>query len=742
MARKKSKVDIIPEAVAEPVDMGITKVLEVNYMPYAMTCIVGRAIPDIDGFKPAHRKLLYTMFKMGLLSGETTKSTKVVGQTMMYNPHGDASIYDTLAAMTTGKETQLLPFIKSKGSFGKHYSTTATAASRYTECKLAPIAAEIFGGIDEDAVDFVPNFDNSSTEPTLLPTAFPNILAYCNIGIAVGMNCNICSFNLRELCAATEAYLKNDAISVDDIMDLMPAPDFSTGGGIIYNVDTMRKIYSTGVGSIPIRAKYIYDEKGNRIVFTEIPYDQKIENIRTSIISAVNEGKITGISDVRDEMDITGLKLAVDLKKGADKDKILAQLYKRTGLEARFSCNFNILTEGMPKVMGIKEILQRWVRFRVDSLRRVYNYRLARKSEKLHLLEGLQQILLDIDEAIRIIRATENDNDVVPNLMEGFRIDELQAEYVANIRLRHLNRDFIVKRLEDIEQLEKDIAELKELIASDAKIKKAIIKQLKEISDKYGIDRKTDIIFEDDAVLPEIAEEVDDTEHTCFFSREGYFKKCTLASLRGNAVHSLKESDEIIYSVTIGNSAEVLFFTSAAQVYKSRVSSFDAKKASELGDYIPSKLSFDAGERAISAICLKEYTGNIVMFFANGKAVSVPANSYETKQNRKKLTKAFFAGSELVAVYHVTEPCEFFVKTTRGRGLLIKSSQITLKTTKTSSGSQIMTLNKGAEIESVTLYDPKERPLSKESRYRKNSLPTTGTVIPDSDDDSQQTLLD
>lgn len=742
MAKKKSKVEIIPEAAAEPMDMGITKVLEVNYMPYAMTCIVGRAIPDIDGFKPAHRKLLYTMFKMGLMNGETTKSTKVVGQTMMYNPHGDASIYDTLAAMTTGKEAQLLPFIKSKGSFGKHYSTTATAASRYTECKLAPIAAEIFGGIDEDAVDFVPNFDNSSVEPTLLPTAFPNILAYCNLGIAVGMNCNICSFNLRELCAATEAYLKDENISVDDIMDIMPAPDFSTGASIIYNVDAMRRIYTTGVGSIPLRAKYIYYEKENRIVFTEIPYDQKIENIRTAIISAINDGKISGISDVRDEMDITGLKLAVDLKKGTDKDKILVQLYKRTGLEARFSCNFNILTGGMPKVMGIKEILERWTNFRVGSLRRVFTYRLACKEEKLHLLEGLQQILLDIDEAIRIIRATENDDDVIPNLMEGFRIDEAQAEYVANIRLRNLNRDYIIKRLDDITQLEKDIAELKALIASDAKIKKVIIKQLKDISDKYGIDRKTDIIFEDDAALPVIEDTVDDSDCVCFFTKEGYFKKCNPSSIRGNTVNKLKENDAVIYNITVGNSAEVLFFTSAAQVYKTRLSAFSALKPSELGEYIPTKLSFDSGEQALAAICLKEYTGSIVLFFAGGKAVSIPANSYETKQNRKKLTKAFFGGSPLVAAYHVTAPCEFFVKTTAGRGLLVRSTQIVSKTTKSSSGGQILTLNKGAEVESVRIYDPENHPLSKESRYRKSSLPSTGTVIPDADEDSQLTLLD
>jgi len=739
---KKKKVDIDPLKVAEPVAVPITNVIETNYMPYAMTCIVGRAIPDIDGFKPAHRKLLYTMFKMGLLNGDTTKSAKVVGQTMMLNPHGDASIYDTLAAMTTGKEAQLHAFIKSKGSFGKHYSDMACSASRYTECKLAPIAAEAFEGIDEDAIDFEPNYDNSTTEPVLLPLSYPNILAYCNVGIAVGMSCYVSSFNLRELCAATCAILKNDKITTDEIMDIMPAPDFSTGADILYDVNTIKQIYETGVGSIKLRAKYTYDEKERRIIFTEIPYEQKVETIRTNIINLAKAGKISDLADVRDEIDIQGLKLVVDLKKGADKDKVLAQLFRQTKLQASFACNFNILVGGLPRVMGVKEILEQWIDFRVGCLRRIYTFRRDRKNEKLHLLLGLREILLDIDKAISIIRETKNDAEVVPNLMAGFGIDDLQAEFVANIKLRYLNREYIVKRTDEINELEKEIADLTELIESDKKIKKAMIKQLTDVADKYGIDRKTGILFDDDASLPAFEETVDDSPVTCFFTREGYFKKCLTAAIRTNEKMYLKENDTVVYRADTTNTAEILFFTSNGQVYKSKASAFESQKLSVLGEYVPGKLAFENKEKATNALCIKDYIGSIVMFFANGKAVKVPANTYETKQNRKKLTKAFYTDSPLVAIFHIHGECEFFIKSDASRAILISSKNIVDKTTRTSSGSQIFTLKKGQCVSAVTLYDAQNSPLSKPAKYRKDSLPSAGAVLLEVDDDSQQTLLD
>lgn len=743
MAKKKKAAELLPQTVSEPVEMPITRVIETNYMPYAMTCIVGRAIPDIDGFKPAHRKLLYTMYKMGLLTSEnTTKSAKVVGQTMMLNPHGDASIYETLAAMTTGKEAQLHAFIKSKGTFGKHYSDTACSAARYTECKLAPIAAELFDGIDEDAVDFEPNYDNTTTEPVLLPVSYPNVLAYCNVGIAVSMKSDVCSFNLKELCDATAAYLKNENITIDEIMDIMPAPDFSTGADILYDVDMMKKIYETGVGSIRLRAKYTYDEKERRIIFTEIPYEQKVESIRSAIINLVKAGKIADIVDVRDEIGIDGLRLAVDLKKGADKDRILAQLFKMTKLQSFFSCNFIILVGGLPRLMGVKEIIEQWVKFRIGCLRRIYTFRRERKTEKLHLLLGLREILLDIDKAIAIIRETKKDAEVVPNLMAGFGIDETQAEFVANIKLRYLNREYIVKRTDEIASLEDEIAELTALIGSDRKIKNVIIKQLGEVSAKYGIPRKTGILFDDDAALPTYEEVIDDSPITCFFTREGYFKKCLSASMRTNDRLYLKENDTVIYRADTTNTAEILFFTSLAQVYKSKASNFESQKLSVLGEYVPAKLSFESKERAVYALCLKEYVGNIVLFFANGKAVRIPANAYETKQNRKKLTKAFYVDSPLVAAYHITEPCEFFVKTDGGRAMLIRSDRITEKTTRTSSGGQIFTLKAGQSVVSATVYDPKTSPLSKESKYRKDSLPSTGAILLEVDDDSQQTLLD
>ncbi len=742
MARKKVKITE-PEIIAEPIDVSITNVLETNYMPYAMSVIVSRAIPEIDGFKPAHRKLLYTMFKMGLLTGAKQKSAKVVGQTMVLNPHGDAAIYETLVRLTTGKECLLHPFIESKGSFGKQYSDMAYAASRYTECKLAKFSEEIFDGIDRDAVDFVDNYDSTTKEPVVLPTSFPNILVSPNSGIAVGMASDICSFNLREVCEVCSAYLRNEKITTDEIMDILKAPDFSTGGLLIYDRDKIREVYETGRGSVKVRAKYVYDKSENRIEVLQIPYTTTLEKIRESIIQLVKEGKIKDISDVRDEIDINGFKMAIDLKRGADPEKLMQRLFKLTKLEDDFKCNFNILVGGTPMTMGIKQILEEWCAFRIECLRRTYIFDLGKKTEKLHLLFGLRSILLDIDKAIAIIRGTENEKDVVPNLMRGFSIDEIQAEYVADIKLRNLNKQYILKRIEEIDQLEKDIEELKLLISSERRIKTRIVKQLSDIAAKYGAPRKTYILDKNEIVVSDVEETVADYPCEAFLSVEGYFKKCTLASLRGNDVQKFKENDCLRTRFETNNKEEILFFTTEAQVYKSRLDDFDDSKASSLGEYVPAKLKFNDDEKVVSAICLSEYKGRIAIFFENGKAVSIPLEAYETKTNRKKLTNAFFAGSPVVAVYPLTEKCEFLVKSDDDRALLIKAEQLIEKSTRTSSGSTLFNLKKGKKIASVVIYDKSKNPLAKESRYRKSKLPASGVIFEDVDPDiTQQTLLD
>ena len=742
MAKKKVKA-VEPEIVAEPIDVTITNVLETNYMPYAMSVIVSRAIPEIDGFKPAHRKLLYTMYKMGLLNGQKQKSAKVVGQTMVLNPHGDAAIYETLVRLTTGKEVLLHPFIESKGSFGKQYSEMAYAASRYTECKLAKFSEEIFEGIDRDAVDFVDNYDSTTTEPVVLPTSFPNILVSPNSGIAVGMASDICSFNLREVCEVCSAYLKNENITTEEIMDILKAPDFSTGGLLIYDRQKIREVYETGRGSIKVRAKYVYDKSENRIEVLQIPYTTTLEKIRESMIQLVKEGKIKDVSDVRDEIDINGFKMAIDLKRGADPEKLMQKLFKLTKLEDDFKCNFNILVGGVPKTMGIKEILEEWCAFRIECLRRTYIFDLGKKTDKLHLLFGLRSILLDIDKAIAIIRGTENEKDVIPNLMNGFSIDEVQAEYVADIKLRNLNKQYILKRIEEISELEKDIEELKLLISSERRIKTRIIKQLGEIANKYGMPRKTYIIDKDEISVDDNEEQVPDYPCVAFLSKEGYFKKCTLASLRGNDIQKFKENDSLRAKFETNNSDEVLFFTSEAQVYKSRLSDFDDTKASALGEYVPAKLKFNDNERVISAICLNNYKGRLLIFFENGKAVSVPVDSYETKTNRKKLTNAFFGGSVAVGVFPAEADREYLVRSDDDRVLLVKGSQILEKSTRTSCGSQIFTLKKGKKISSVTLYEPEKKKLLKESKYRKSKLPASGAIFEDIDPElTQQTLLD
>ncbi|MBQ3002192.1 MAG: topoisomerase IV [Clostridia bacterium] len=728
MARKK----IVPEKkipAAEPIDVRITEVLESNYMPYAMSVIVSRAIPAIDGFKPAHRKLLYTMYRMGLLNGPKSKSAKVVGQTMMLNPHGDASIYETLVRLTTGKEALLHPFIESKGSFGKQYSDAMFAASRYTECKLAKISEEIFDGIDRDAVDMVPNYDNTTTEPTLLPTAFPNVLVSPNNGIAVGMTSTICSFNLREICEATIRFIKEPDFDVELLLDVLKGPDFSTGGILMYDRNKMRDIYTNGRGSVTVRSRYEYDPKANRIEITEIPYTTIAEKIKDSIADLVKSGKIKEINDVRDEIDISGLRIAIDLKKNTDVEKLIARLNKAHILENDFSCNFNILVGGIPHTLGILDILDEWVAFRVECLRRTNIYDLSKKSDKLHLLYGLKEILLDIDKAIRIVRETENEKDVVPNLMYGFDIDQVQAEYVAEIKLRNLNREYIINRIDEIEDLEIEIEDLNSLIGSDRRIKTVIAKQLAKIADKYGMPRKTHILDRNEVVDVDLSETVEDYPCVMFISREGYFKKCTPASLRGSDVQKFKENDSLLYKQEISNAYELLFFTSDAQVYKSRMNDFDDCKASALGSYVPAVLSFDQNERVVFAVPLQSYEGQLVIFYDNGKAVRVPLEAYYTKTNRKKLTAALASGTQAVGIFVAGTAAEYFVTTDDGKALLVKEDQIVEKTTRSSTGASVITLKKGKRVVSVVPYDPLQLQLEKPSKYRKSNLPAAGVAF-------------
>ncbi len=725
---KKKKTEETKVQAAEPVDVRITEVLENNYMPYAMTVIVSRAIPAIDGFKPAHRKLLYTMYRMGLLSGPKSKSAKVVGQTMVLNPHGDASIYETLVRLTTGKEALLHPFIESKGSFGKQYSDMAYAASRYTECKLAKISEEIFDGIDRDAVDMVPNYDGTTTEPSLLPTSFPNILVSSNNGIAVGMTSTICSFNLREVCEATIRFIKEPKFDVEQLLDVLKGPDFSTGGLLLYNRDKLREIYKTGRGSVSVRSRYEYDSHANRIEITEIPYTTTSEKIKDAIVDLVKNGKVKEISDIRDETDINGLRITIDLKKNASAEKLIARLNKAHILECDFSCNFNVLVGGVPKTLGILDILDEWVAFRAECLRRTYIFDLSKKSDKLHLLYGLKEILLDIDKAIRIIRETESERDVIPNLMSGFGIDQLQAEFVAEIKLRNLNREYIINRIDEIEDLEKAIEELNLLIGSDRRIRSVIAKQLAAIAEKYGIPRKTQLLDQHELVEVDLTETIEDYPCVMFISKEGYFKKCTPASLRGSDVQKFKENDSLLYKQEVSNAYDVLFFTSMAQVYKAKMSDFDDCKASALGTYIPAKLSFEQNERVVAAVPLKSYTGKLVVFFENGKAVRVPLEAYQTKTNRRKLTAALFSGSTAVGVFLCGTSQEYFLQTDERRALLIREEQVVEKATRSSCGASVLSLKKERHVVSAVPYDPQFILLEKPSRYRKASLPAVGVL--------------
>ena len=720
----------------EVVEQFITETLETNYMPYAMSVIMSRAIPEIDGFKPSHRKLLYTMYKMGLLNGSTIKSANIVGRTMQLNPHGDATIYETMVRLSRGNEALLYPYVLSKGNFGKAYSRNMQyAASRYTEAKLEPIAAELFADIDKDTVDFVDNYDNTMKEPTLFPVTFPSVLVNANTGIAVGMASSICSFNLKEICDATVGLIKNPDY---DINEAVKAPDFIGGGQIVYNDAQMRDIFRTGRGSFKVRSKYTYDKSNNCIDITEIPPTTTAEAIIDKIIEKVKSGAAREIADVRDETDKKGLKITVDLKRGTDPEKLMRKLFKSTPLEDSFACNFNVLIAGVPRVLGVRDLLLEWIAFRMECVSRRVFFDLTKAKDRLHLLEGLQKILLDIDKAIRIIRSTEEESEVVPNLMIGFGIDKIQAEYVAEIKLRHLNREYILKRTKDIADLRKNIADMEDILSSKARIKKIIVKELETVVEKYNKPRRTEIIYaaveEEDAEI----EEIPDYPVHLFFTKEGYFKKITPQSLRMSGEQKLKEGDSITQTFEATNSTDLLFFTDRCQVYKAKAADFDDTKASVLGDFVASKLHMDAGESAVYMAVTTDYKGYMLFFFENGKMAKVDLSAFETKTNRKKLIKAYCDKFPLAAIYQITEDCELVVQSTAGRILLLNTGAITPKTTKDTQGVSVMTLKKGHRVASVRAY--KDGEFKKPARYRTRSLPAAGALLSAEDAGEQLTL--
>lgn len=738
MAKKKATTRVAaPAQVAEIRPQLITETIEKNFMPYAMSVIVSRAIPDIDGFKPAHRKLLYTMYKMGLLTGPKVKSATVVGETMKRHPHGDQAIYATLVRLTRANESLLHPFIDSKGSFGKHYSSDMDyAAPRYTECKLDKLSAEIFAGIDKNAVDLVDNYDNTLKEPTMLPTAFPNILVSPNLGVAVGMACSICSFNLGEICDGTIQLLKNPNTDTERLMDIIKAPDFPGGGNLIYDRDKYREIFETGHGSLKVRARYTYDKSANCIDVLQIPYSTTIEAIIRKITAFIKEGKLKEIVDVRDEIDLQGFKLTIDLRRGVDPDKLMTKLYKMTPLEDSFECNFNILVNGTPQLLGVRQILNEWISFRMNCLRRELTYDLGKKKDKLHLLLGLGKILLDIDKAIKIVRETAKEQDVVPNLMKGFGIDEIQAEYIAEIKLRNLNREYIISRIKEIETLQKEIADLEQLISSDTRMKNRIASQLKEIKEKYGKPRMTQLIGVDDVTVYDEDDMVEDYNVKLIFTKEGYFKKITLLSLRGNDEQKLKESDFVTDIIDASNTDELIFFSDKAQVYKAKVADFDTVKASQLGDYIPAKLGFDEGEKAIAIKKLDKkdlYGGYAVVIFANGKGVKIPLSAYETKGNRRKLTAAYSSVSAPagIVVCGRNEDKDILLVSDNGRVMTISTALVPEKATRTSQGVTLMSLKKSGNIVFVTSDVAQFTPSGKS--YKKNKLPSSGLTIYDED---------
>lgn len=701
----------------------ITDTLTENYMPYAMSVIVSRALPEIDGFKPSHRKLLYTMYKMGLLTGARTKSANIVGQTMKLNPHGDMAIYETMVRLARGNEALLHPYVDSKGNFGKAYSRDMSfAASRYTEAKLDPICAEIFADIDRDIVDFVPNYDNSMTEPVLLPTRFPAVLVNNNVGIAVSMASNICSFNLSEVCETAAALMKNPE---HDIVSTLKGPDFPGGGFILQDENELRRIYATGRGSVKVRSKYIYDKAANCIEVTEIPPTTTIEAIIDKIVEQVKLGKLKEISDVRDESDLSGLKITIDLKRGQDSEAVMKKLFRITPLQDVFSCNFNILVGGMPKVMGVAEILEQWTDFRITCVKRKTKFELARKKEKLHLLTGLKKILLDIDKAIKIIRETEDDAEVVPNLMIGFGIDETQAEYVADIKLRNINKGYILKRIEEIDSLKEEIADMEDILSSERRVKQIIISELGDIAKKYGKPRKTMFIYGTEDEVNEAEDEIPDYPVNLFFTREGYFKKITPQSLRMSGEQKLKENDEIIETYDGSNRAELLFFTDKYQVYKARACDFEDGKASVMGDYLPVKLELDPDERIIKMIAAEDYSGTLVMFFENGKCAKVPMASFETKTRRKKLANAYNDGSPLVSMTLIDGDCEFMLSSDAGKVMIFNTVLILPKAARDTQGVQVMRLTR-AKLRSAVKY--KDGMIKDADGYRTKTVPVAGTL--------------
>lgn len=730
-----SKTHGVINGAGEVVEQPIVSTIRENYMPYAMSVILSRAIPEIDGFKPSHRKLLYMMYKMGLLNGGRTKSANIVGETMKLNPHGNSAIYDTMVRLSRGYEALLHPYVDSKGNFGKFYSRDmAWAASRYTEAKLDAICNELFRDIDKDTVDFVDNYDNTMKEPSLLPVAFPSVLVNANTGIAVGMASNICSFNLREICETTAALIRDPD---HDIKSTLPAPDFTGGCQIIYDENVINQVYETGRGSIKLRAKYVYDKSANCIDILSIPATTTCEVIIEKVIDLVKQGKVKEISDIRDETGIDGLKITIDLKRGVDADKLMTKLYRFTTLEDSYACNFNVLIAGVPRVLGVKALLEEWIAFRIECVRRRTYFDRNKKADKLHLLRGLEKILLDIDKAVKIVRETDEESEVVPNLMIGFGIDEIQAEYVAEIKLRHLNREYILKRTKDLEDLEKEIAELDEILKSKARIKTIIVKELKSIAEKYGQPRKSIIIYDDVARYEEETVEIPDYPVNLFFTKEGYFKKITPQSLRMSGEQKLKDGDEIIQELEFTNNCDLLFFTDKCQVYKAKADDFAQTKASVLGDYVAAKLGFDEGENAVKMVVTKDYKGMLLFAFENGKAAKVPLESYATKTNRKKLTGAYSDKSPLVGLLYMPEDEEVLFKASSGNMLLVHTGALALKTTRSTQGVAVLKPKKGHRLFSIERY--KDGTFTNPKRYRTGSLPARG-ALPVNDDSKDEQL--
>ena len=737
--KKKVNTDGVMGLVGSTTEQAISETLELNYMPYAMSVIVSRAIPEIDGFKPSHRKLLYTMYKMGLLTGGRTKSANIVGQTMRLNPHGDSAIYETMVRLARGNETLLHPFVDSKGNFGKVYSRDmAYAASRYTEAKLDGICAELFRDIDSDTVDMVDNYDATMKEPSLLPTTFPNVLVSANQGIAVGMASNICSFNLKEVCDTAIALMKNPD---HDILETLPGPDFSTGAELLFDEAGTREVYTTGRGSFKLRAKWHYEKEGNLIEITEIPYTTATEVIMDKVAELIKAGKIKEIADMRDETDLGGLKLTIDLKRGVEPEKLMQKLFRMTPLQDSFACNFNILIAGMPRVMGVGEILEEWTAWRMDCVKRRLFFQIGKREERLHLLKGLERILLDIDKAVRIIRETELEAEVVPNLMIGFGIDEIQANFVAEIKLRNINKEYILKQTKAISQLEQEIADMKEILSSARKLKNVIIQELQEVSKKYGQPRKTEILYQvAEAEQEDEAEDIPDYPVTVFLSKEGYLKKITAQSLRMSGEQKFKEGDSLLFSRETTNRADLLVFTDQFQCYKSRLSEFEDGKASQLGDYLPQKLGMEQGESVISVVLTQDYSGFVLFFFENGKVAKVPLNAYETKTNRKKLTGAYCDKSPLVSVYALQADEQMAVYASDGRALIFSTAQLLPKTTRNTQGVAVMSLKRKAVMNAVLPLE--QSGIENQSRYRTKTIPAAGALLKPEDMQEKQEKLD